>query len=736
MTALWFSIPSLAVYAQPDLETVSVRADILATECVIQLDGRSEESCWAGAPVHIVKHEQRPHPGSAPLVGTRYRIVQDTDNLYVFVECDEQNPENLRYVWGRRDKVLSDQDSISVYIDPIGTRTFAQLFRTNPVGSVTDGTFSEASLTQSLDQDFEFEVATRIHESGWTAEFKIPFRSLRYGGAKAGAAWTMLVTRNYPRNDRYVYASAPIVQNSDCFLCKNPQLVGLMPPDSPRYLSVTPYFLGRKIKQRLDRARTDSSDTEIGVDLKVRLGASTFLDATINPDFSQVEVDAPQLSASARFGLYFREKRPFFLEGADLLDAPLTLAYTRTIGDPRAGVRFTHRSDQVEALAISAQDRGGTAVMYPGPWSSYPIVRDTRASIALFRSRFTLAPSTTAGTTVSVRDSHDGSRNAVLGGDFAWQLNDDHKIRALLAMSDTRKDARRLAEGATEVDPGQGGAMYFDHSYYGEHVESLVTLERVGARFRSENGFIGQVGHLRAGWSLGYRFGRWNWFSEVKPYISLEENRAVPGGTVYRQVHPALQLLGPSLGLVAELHLDKARADQGLVLHSTPQVLLSGRWTPGPNLTFFQIDVEPGRRLDYATNLSGPGLRVLTEVGLRVLRRTELSLKINYERINHDMVGRLLYERNAQIIASHSLSSNSWARLIVQSVLSSRANLSVPSVTDESRRMVNSLVYAFEPWPSSSVSIGFSTDVRNQNGGKSRINEAFLKVTYSAWRVL
>lgn len=721
-----------ACFAQAQPGSVTVRQGAGSPACEIRLDGDDSEPCWASAAVHSLPHEFRPRPGSLPSVETRYRLLQDAENLYVLVEADDPEPRSMRYAMGRRDKIGNDQDSISLYVDPIGGRMFAQMFRVNPVGSVTDGTYNEASASLSLDQDFDFAVATRVTDGGWTAEFRIPFRALRYAGrGEAAAAWTLLVVRNYPRDDRFVYANSPIHPNSDCFLCKNPLMSGIQPPDSPRYWQATPYAVAHGERGTRGGQRRSGSSTDIGMDVKARVGASTFLDLTVNPDFSQVELDAPQLAANARFGLFYREKRPFFLEGADLFDAPLQLQYTRTIGDPRAGVRLTHRSERVEALAILTQDRGGTAIMYPGAFSSYPIVRHSPANVALLRSRTAVTPALSIGATASVRDHEDGERNDVLAADAAWQVDDRHKLRFLAAGSDTRNDARHRLEGAEGPPPRRGGAFFVDHSYYGRHWDTLLTFERVGNQFRSANGFIGQAGYARSQAIVAYRFGHQGWFTEVKPYLTVEDNQALPGGVVYRNVRPALQLLGPATGIFLEGHFDQARAERGRPVHRLNQMLMSLRWTPGPTLTVLQLDLEPGRRLDYATDLVGPGLRTYGELGLRLGRRTEVSVRMNHERIRHSSVGTLLSDGTAEIVAAHSLSATSWLRLIAQTFRTASTD-PASQVRNVTRRHVGSLVYSFVPWSDGSLSLGLSADSRDDGaGGRDRAREAFVKLQHS-----
>lgn len=713
-----------------------------SADCAIVLDGRADEPCWATAPVYGDFSEYSPQSGRAPQVQTQYRLMHDADALYVFVESRDPQPDALRYAWSRRDRVGKDQDQVTLYIDPIGKRSFAQLFRTNPVGSVADGTYNEASGEESLDQDFDFSVATAQAEDGWSAEFRIPFSSLRYGERGQVDTWTLLVTRNRPREQRYLYTSVALSRYSDCFLCRNPELGGLTLPDAQAYVNVTPYVLTERHDRRSSGASDDRGNTtRAGVDVKARLGPSWFVDATVNPDFSQVEIDAPQLSANARFGIFYPEKRAFFLEGADLLDTPIPLVYTRSIADPKWGARVTRRSEGSDWLAIATRDSGDGAVLYPGTWSTVPLVRDVTAQALMARGRVRLGEQATWGATLSLRDAADDDRNAVVGSDLAWQVDARHKLRLQMAASDTRGDARARLEGPGDGDLGAGHALFADHSFYGEHTDTLLTLERISRNFRSENGFIAQAGHQRGELSVTERLGPLGWFTDLNPYVSVAQVRALDGGVVTQTLHPALLLLGPyATGLLVELHADRARADQGLALHRLPQVLLSLKTSPNATLTQLQLDAELGRRLDVATDQVGPGQRLLADLQLRLDRRTELSLHYNREQIDcRDCSGnaRLLTDTTQQLVLGHSLSATSWLRLIVQRLRTERGESPGGSASDF-KRSVLSLVLATRPWRKLDASIGISAD-RGRGSDSSgasddRTVETFVKLSWPfAW---
>ena len=194
------------------------------------------------------------------------------------------------------------------------------------------------------------------------AEFRIPFSSLRYPKADPHT-WGILVWRNYPRDFRYAFHSSPIPRGSNCLICHMRSVTGLSGLPEGGHLVVAPYATARAGGDAgapgpgspLENGRLEADG---GVDVKWTPSRTRALDATINPDFSQVEADVAQIAVNERFALFFPEKRPFFLEGVDLLETPIQAVYTRTITSPRWGLR-AHRQDR--GVGVHAARRRRTA---------------------------------------------------------------------------------------------------------------------------------------------------------------------------------------------------------------------------------------------------------------------------------------------------------------------------------------------------------------------------------------
>jgi hypothetical protein len=277
------------------------------------------------------------------------------------------------------------------------------------------------SGNEDFSPDFYYDTAARIAhdgpETGWSAEFRIPFSSLRYR-PQADQAWGLMVWRNYPRDRRYAIYSSPLPRGSNCYVCHLRDLVGLKNLPRSRHLVVAPYAAGQDVARAARPGGAlsgDGFDPEVGLDFKWTPFSSTAVDLTLNPDFSQVEADVAQIAVNNRFALFYPEKRPFFLEGVDLLETPLQAFYSRSITSPRFGGRITGSARGISHTLLLAQDRGGGSVILPGSDSSDLAAQD-------FESTSVTGRALKAGVTRSAQRYDLFARYDDLGEDFRADL--------------------------------------------------------------------------------------------------------------------------------------------------------------------------------------------------------------------------------------------------------------------------------------------------------------------------
>lgn len=314
------------------------------------LDGDvTGDPVWAAAVPATGFWQEQPDEGQPSTERTEIRIVYTADTLFLGVVCFDREPGGIIVADSRRDAPLEDTDSFRIIFDTYRDRLNGFVFGTNPAGIEYDGQVTNegqgggglgrgqrqqmgAGGGFNLNWDGAWQVRSRITEIGWTAEFAIPFRTLRFPSGR-DQVWGVNFQRNIRRrNERAFWAPIPR-QYTLYRLSLAGSLTGLETP-AIRNLKATPYLLGSALESGARPVRRNL-DRDAGVDLKYALTPSLVLDATVNTDFAQVEIDDQQVNLD-RFDLFFPEKRPFFLENSGFFTVgnagEVDLFFSRRIG--------------------------------------------------------------------------------------------------------------------------------------------------------------------------------------------------------------------------------------------------------------------------------------------------------------------------------------------------------------------------------------------------------------------
>ncbi|MES2305762.1 MAG: DUF5916 domain-containing protein [Gemmatimonadota bacterium] len=333
----------LAVQAQANTPltataaTSSIRATHTAEPMV--LDGRDDEPSWRTAQMVDQFQEARPSEGAAPKQRTEMRVLYDARNLYVFVRAWDTHPDSIVQLLSRRDDQTAS-DQIIVMIDSYRDRRTGFEFVVNPAGVKSDyAIFNDGNEDSAWDG--VWDVATRVDSLGWTAEYRIPFSQLRFA-ASDNVTFGFAVWRAIQRHT--AQATWPLYRRSKSgFVSQFGELTGLQGLATPRRAEIAPYVVTKNEPLRSARGLERDQAVSIGGDLKYAVASNLTLNATVNPDFGQVEADPGVLNLSA-FETFFSERRPFFVEGKGLFTMNLNcfvvidcssgeeLFYSRRIG--------------------------------------------------------------------------------------------------------------------------------------------------------------------------------------------------------------------------------------------------------------------------------------------------------------------------------------------------------------------------------------------------------------------
>ena len=480
------------VIARDDRGRVTVRAVRLG-EVGLDIDGKLEENIYRRTPSMSGFIQQEPHEGEGATEKTEAWIFFDDENVYISARCWDSHPEREVANEMRRDNMnLSQNQNFAVILDTFYDRRNGYMFMTNPLGGLFDAQVTDERNINS-DWNTVWQVKTGRSSEGWTVEMAIPFKSLRY---KSGASqvWSVNFRRTvrWKNETSYLTPIAASFRHGGLYrLSQAATLVGVEPPARSLNLEIKPYATaGTRTDLTADEPYANDLDGQFGFDVKYGLTRSITSDFTYNTDFAQVEVDEQQVNLT-RFGLFFPEKREFFLEGQGIFnfggrstrrwggggggsDMPI-MFFSRRIGlddevmvPINAGGRVTGRSGKysIGALAMQTEAVPGAEIAT----TNFGVARVKRDILGRSNIGF-------IGTYRSAVFDQTGS-NGVFGVDGNFTFLQNLNINTYWARSQT--------DGLTENDDSYMGRLHYGGDRYGLTLEHLVIQDN----FRPEVGFM------------------------------------------------------------------------------------------------------------------------------------------------------------------------------------------------------------------------------------------------------
>lgn len=733
-----------AVQAQATMpaEPAALQAQRLQAGERLRLDGTLSHPAWQRAPAHQQFVEKAPDTGAAPGQSTRVRVLFDDQALYVGIEALDEQPGLIRAPLVRHDGVNRTQDFVVVYLDAIGSRQSAQFFRVNAAGSTADGMHTAADDSEDFSPDFDFDAATARQPGGWTAVLRIPFGSLRFAGHPEGVAqpWRILVARRLPREQFYLHTSVLIPRDAPSFIATMQPLAGVQLPERHQFLTLRPSLTWRAQRQQpVGAVARSEREAEASLDLKWRPLHELVIDAALNPDFSQVALDVPQLAGNTRFALSFPETRPFFFESSDLLRSPTDALYTRSFTQPRWGLRATWRGTALAGSVFAIDDRGGGQLLLPAAFGTDVVEQPaSRGLVARWRGD---AGAMQWGALAAQRQyQHGRGHNQVTGPDLAWQIDGAWRLRAQWLQSHTTAQPQAGVLGLGEAT--RGHLAHARLVYQGDRQEADFSAEEVADGFRDDTGFVAQSGihRLRGRAAIGWAgVGPFNEF-----WLNVEGERVRSrdrGELVTQGLSPGLWVTGAhNLEAWAYLHglwrgSAALRPAAGAPLLHQRYLKAGAIFTPGAWAPLVNAELQWGRLADVSAQMVRPGGKASLSINTRLLPRLELEPGLSHAWLRQD--GQRVYAESAhQLLARWHFSPRQTLRAIVQyTALERQAEAGGNGVAalplQQGRGTTGSLTWA---WRQSAGTVLYLGAARTRQGivAVSRGTEAFIKLQVDA----
>ena len=518
-----------AVESRNSSGQATVRA--IRLDSPIVMDGLLTEAVYTEVSAITGFLQQEPVEGQPATERTEAWVLFDDENIYISARCWQSRMDQVVANEMRRDEIFRN-DNFAIVFDTFHDQRTGVLFRASPIGALMDMEFTEEP-TFNIDWNAVWDVRTAYFDGGWTVEFVIPFRSLRYP-ASVGRSWGINLGRTIlSKNERSFLTLIPASLSSRGFTTAAyaGNLVGLEVPDDSINIDVKPYAIsGLTSDLSMPSSVENQVSGDAGVDLKYKITQSMTADFTVNTDFAQVEVDEQQVNLT-RFSLFFPEKREFFLEGKGLFEfaggrgfsGGGSSAYRRGRQGTNTPVVFFSRRIGLENGRVIPIRGGGRLTGKLGPYSIGALNIQTEGdgtidlpstNYSVFRiKRDVLRRSSIGGIFTGRSDSKmSQGTNQAYGVDGVFTFYDNLNLNAYMAKTQTA--------GLVGDDLSYRGQFNYAGDRYGLQLERLS----VGANFNPEIGFVRRYDFRRSFASARFspRLRRWESIRKLSWEASLD----------------------------------------------------------------------------------------------------------------------------------------------------------------------------------------------------------------------
>jgi hypothetical protein len=484
----------------------SIKPTITATKISgeIRLSGKLDDPQWVSARPVELNYEVTPGENTPASQQTTVRILYNDQRIYFGFDCKDTDPSEIRAHVTDRDKAFDD-DWVMVLLDTYGDYQRSYELVVNPYG--IQGDLLRTGNNEDVSFDAVWESAAAIYAAGWTAEISIPFKSMRFP-SKPEQRWVVEFLRNYPRASRVQISWVKVDRNNPCLPCQVGTIEGIKDVQAAASsVDLLPYVLGQQSGSLDDQSNPESKFENgkvagrVGGGLRYAPTPDFAVEGVINPDFSQVESDATQISVNSNFALFYPEKRPFFLLGADMFQNQTQTFYSRTINNPLGAARVIGKSGSLSFAYLAASDRN-TPFIVPGEETSDYIATDLKSVSNIARVRYDFGKENYLGGTVNTRNTGSIAYNYLWGVDWNYKFWENYYFSGEVFYASTREvnDTSYLSDsrafGTTGHDAtfngekfdGTSTNMTFQKSAR-DYSFSLQYLDR-GPTFQAQDGFV------------------------------------------------------------------------------------------------------------------------------------------------------------------------------------------------------------------------------------------------------
>ena len=735
LTGIFFAV-SFCYFQNTPALAQSIGDDIPRIDHSPKIDGILSVGEWDNATAINVNIETEPGYNTVAEVSTKAFLMEDGDVLYVAFVAEDDDTDQVRAFFRDRDGIWRD-DRVGVVLDTFNDERRAYEFFVNPFGVQADRIYDDVNRNRDDSWNAIWQSAGKLNDKGYIVEMAIPFKQLRFSPNQERQTWGIDLVRNYPRDRSNRIANNPQDRDISCYLCQIGKLRGMSNLKTSRNLEVIPTLTSTAIQTRDPAAgnwNSQAVDPDAGVDVRWGITQDIYLNATLNPDFSQVEADRAQLDINNTFSLFFPERRTFFLDGADYFDTFEDLVYTRNIANPDYGIKLTGKTGRHTYGLLTANDESTSFLIPRALSSSVASLGEFESDVAIGRYRMDIFDNSTIGAVFTNR-SGAGYDNTVMSIDSVLRPTEKDTL-SLQATHTTSDYPHQIQTDFDQRSNLSDDSLRLEYRHNDERWDWRVGYTDVGKDFRADLGFINRADYKFFVSTLGYtwRAGGDSFFTRIRVALDYDVTEDQSGLKLEEETEMFINLDGPLQSFFNGLFGKSKTYWNGQYFDEQFNQVVIG-FAPTPSLRI-STQIRYEEVVDFANTRLGHSKRYRPSIDYQLGQHVEFSLSHTLQKF--DVAGGRLFTANlSNLRTTYQFNAKSFLRFTLQNSYNKRdQGLYNNKVQSRSKSLTTQLLYSFRFTAATRFFIGYS-DAAFQDDSLNSVEPInrtlFAKFSY-AWQ--
>jgi hypothetical protein len=719
----------------PSLSQTVTGFDVPRVESRPTIDGQVDPTEWSQASRVLLDIETSPGENIPSAVTAEAFLMEDGETLFVAFIAPDPDPSQIRAFYRDRDDITSD-DRVGVILDTFNDQRRAFQFQVNPLGVQYDAIYDDVNDREDSSWNAIWDSAGIIGDSGYSVEMAIPLKQLRFELLEGKQSWGFGLVRQYPRDRPYRINNTAIDLNGNCFLCNFQKAEGFANIEPSMNLEIIPTVTGISSEKRDPTTgdwRREIEESEASLDIRWGITQDIYLNATINPDFSQVEADSAQLDINNTFSLFFPERRTFFLDGADYFNSYENLVHTRNIASPDYGLKLTGKSGDHSYGILGANDEF-TSFIIPGSLrSNVASLGEFDSDVSIGRYRYDVGNSSSIGALVTDRQGDD-YHNTVSSIDGVFQLSNQDTLYAQ-SMHSTSEYPQLIQGRYGQESNLSDDAHILEYTHFDRRWDWRAQYFDYGEDFRADLGFVNRVDYKKVVTTVGHTW-RWsddNFFSRIRFAADYDRTEDQSGLQLEEETEFFINMNGPLQSFYNGLFGGSETYWNGKYFDEQFNQVSIG-FSPTPNLQLSTL-IRIEDIVDFSNTQLGRSNRYRPRIRYQWGRHLQLDLSHTLQKFDVDG-GRLFTANLTDGRATYQFNNRSFLRLTLQYADNERnPALYQKVVLERSKELTTQLLYSYKLNAATRFFIGYSDEGfqnDNINSFEKTSRTFFVKFSY-AW---